>query len=261
MMRQASALSAVNIAEGREGYPDEYGDRSGGLREKRRVHVDRTVGGDSHHRPDRRLGAAGYPWRISSAAVDDDVGRCPFHRADDRRHRKRSAACMAQPTSVWPLHHTQNVASNNQFASSTEFFRYAVTNNIFEVDVSFFYAPGLLKGRNPATFSATNNAWCIVGNITESYPATAPAVFSRNLGGGSLSFERMDDPLEGDPARRGVVRQLAGHPFEDRAFVFATKGSAGYALMKENLRFNDFTNLFQRLDRDGVILTNQVLRP
>jgi prepilin-type N-terminal cleavage/methylation domain-containing protein len=166
-----------------------------------------------------------------------------------------------KPTSVWPLHHTQNVASNNQFASSTEFFRYAVTNNIFEVDVSFFYAPGLLKGRNPATFSATNNAWCIVGNITESYPATAPAVFSRNLGGGSLSFERMDDPLEGDPARRGVVRQLAGPPFEDRAFVFATKGSAGYALMKENLRFNDFTNLFQRLDREGVILTNQVLRP
>lgn len=175
--------------------------------------------------------------------------------------QEASRGMYGTPTSSWPLHHTQNVASNNQFASSTEFFRYAVTNNIFDVGVSFFHAPGLLKGRNPATFSATNNAWCIVGNITEAYPATAPAVFTRNLGGGSLCFERMDDPLEGDPARRGVVRQLAGHPFEDRAFVFATKGSAGYALMKENLRFNDFTNLFQRLDRDGVILTNQVLRP
>jgi prepilin-type N-terminal cleavage/methylation domain-containing protein len=161
----------------------------------------------------------------------------------------------------WPLYHTTNVASNNQFTSSTEFFRYAVTNGIFEVGVSFFHAPGLPQGQNPTSFSATNNAYCIVGSITDSFPATGPAVFTRNLGGGSQSFARMNDPLAGDTARRGVVTQLAGMPFEDKGFVFATKGSAGYALMKENLRINDFTNLFQRIDINGAIITNQVLRP
>jgi prepilin-type N-terminal cleavage/methylation domain-containing protein len=167
-------------------------------------------------------------------------------------------------SSAWPLYGGSNVASNNQFSTSTEYFRYAVTNGIFEVGVSFFGAPGLPMAQNPTTggFSATNNAYCIVGNVSDSYPATAPAVFTRNLGGSAgQPFTAMNATLSGDAAKKGVVQQLAGMPFEDKGFVFATKGSAGYALMRENLRINDFTNLFQRLDINGVVITNQILRP
>ena len=168
--------------------------------------------------------------------------------------------------SAWPIYSSGgDVPSNNVFQTSTEFFRYSITNGMFEVAASFFSAPGLPQGKDAASsggFSATNNAWCVVGTVSEAYPSTAPVIMTRNLGGGTGgTFVQMSSTLSGDTAKKGVVAQLGGQPFEDKGFAFATKGAAGYALMKENLRINEFTNLFQRIDQNGSSLTNFVLRP
>ena len=163
--------------------------------------------------------------------------------------------------SAWPIYGATDIPSNNTFKTSTEFFRYAITNGSFEVSASFFSAPGLPQARDSLSFSATNNAWSVVGTVTESYPSTGPVIMSRNLGGGADAFTAMDGTLTGNAAKKQIVQQLGGQPFEDKGFVFATKGCSGFALMKETLRINDFTNLFQRLDQNGVILTNSLLRP
>lgn len=163
---------------------------------------------------------------------------------------------------AWPTYNATTVASNGQFKTSTDFFQYNMTNSIFEVNASFFGGNGLPGARDAVSFSATNNCWAIVSGMSDSYPATAPAVFTRNLGGSPANpFEKMNDAVTPDPARKGVIQQLAGIPFEDKGFAFATKGAAGFALMKEQLRVEAFTNLFQRLDSNGAIITNQVLRP
>ena len=48
--------------------------------------------------------------------------------------------------------------------------------------------------------------------------------------------------------------------FSNRAFVFATRGAAGYSLLERDLLIPQFTNLFNRVDATGL-LNNDLLRP
>ena len=68
--------------------------------------------------------------------------------------------------------------------------------------------------------------------------------------------------MQGDSQRKGVVDKLERtDPFKDKGFAFATKGSSSFLLMKDDLRIQQFTNLFMRADANGQLITNNVLRP
>ena len=158
---------------------------------------------------------------------------------------------------AWPKYGTTDSPTANVFKTSTTFFQYMMTNGIMEVNPSFFSASGVEPAKDPTQFQATNNAWCIVGNISDSYPETSPAVFTKNL-----TISTMGEPMQGDSQRKGVVDKLERtDPFKDKGFAFATKGSSSFLLMKDDLRITQFTNLFMRVDSNGQAITNDILRP
>ena len=158
---------------------------------------------------------------------------------------------------AWPKYGTTTAPTANVFKTSSTFFQYMMTNGIMEVNPSFFAASGVEPAKDPKQFLATNNAWCIVGDISDAYPETSPAVFTKNL-----TISTMGETLAGDSQRKGVVDKLMRtDPFQDKGFAFATKGSSSFLLMKDDLRITQFTNLFMRGDSNGQTLTNTVLRP
>ncbi len=174
--------------------------------------------------------------------------------------------------SAWPKSGANNI-TNYQFATSTDFFRYMVTSEWMNVSFGFFSAPGVTAASNNATFDSANNAWCIVGDILDSYPDTAPALFTRNLGGGGgtsgTTFNTMNTTFTADA--RGFVDQIKDvAPFGKKGMVFVTTGGASFAPFKDDLKFSGstaFTNLFLRsgtgatgVDSAGNV-TNVVLRP
>ena len=167
-----------------------------------------------------------------------------------------------QANSAWPKAGSTNVASN-QFANSTDFFYWAITNNTFEGVVPAFFAAGKIpSAKNLTEFSSgagANNAWSVVGDVSDVYPVTSPVVITRNLGGSGKTFTKMDSTISANT--KGFVDQLAGEPFNDQALVYCTKGAASYALPQDNLKLVSFTNLFTRVDGLGNTLTNALLRP
>lgn len=69
------------------------------------------------------------------------------------------------------------------FANSTDYWKWAVTNRVLDADFSMFSAHGLLtyRGLDPTRFTPDHNAWCIVGDLTETVRSVAPLLFTRNL--------------------------------------------------------------------------------
>ena len=160
---------------------------------------------------------------------------------------------------AWPrFSKSQTKVESNEFANSTDFFQYMMTNEIMSVNPSFFAASGLTAATDPTQFKDVNNAWCLVGDLVDTYPENSPAIFTRNL-----TITTIGDKLTGDIQRKNVVDKLDhdANPFKDKGFAFATKGSASFMLMKEDLRVEKFTNLFMCVDNLGKALTNGILRP
>lgn len=160
----------------------------------------------------------------------------------------------------WPFSGPTEV-TNFQFSTSTEFIIAIVTNGNLSVNFSFFAPLGVKPAVGDyTTFHATNNGWCVVGDVDSHYPDTAPLIFTKNLTG----FSRMDTPIlageeEISPA---MMPSDPNAPFWGRsAFVFITRGGSGFGLNGSRLRHVSFTNVFRPLDRFGKPLTNTVLRP
>ncbi len=164
--------------------------------------------------------------------------------------------------SGWPKYGSPSKPEDNEFANSTDFFRAMVTNETMNVSFSFFSAPGIVPATGPTDFKDVNNAWCIAADVIDSYPETAAVLFTKNLGGGSTTFDSMDDSITADTAAKGVPNQLADvAPFGRKGLSFVTKGGSGFALFKDDLKTQNFTNLFIRVNTDGSSITNRVLRP
>ncbi len=185
---------------------------------------------------------------------------------------RETEGIYASTSSAWPKSGANNI-TNYQFSTSTDFFRYMVTSEWLNVSFGFFAAPGVPAASNNATFGAQNNAWCIVGDVLDSYPDTAPALFTRNLGGGggtgATSFNTMNTTFTNDG--KGFVNEIKDvAPFGKKGMVFVTKGGASFAPFKDDLKLTGttaFTNLFLRggagasgVDAAGNV-TNVVLRP
>ena len=159
----------------------------------------------------------------------------------------------------WPLY-GKTMVGNYQFSNSTDLFISMTTVGVMDVQFSFF-AP---YGVKPATgwyqtFTSTNNGWCVVGNVDETYPDDAPILFTSNL-----AIPSMDTPIveENGWLSPSLLPQDKHAPFRGRdAFVFATKNGQVFGLYGELLKYESFTNLFRQVTTNGVRLTNPILRP
>ncbi len=174
----------------------------------------------------------------------------------------RSTEGIASSANAWPMYGATLNITNYQFSTSTEFFRYMVTSEWMTVGYNFFTASGVKVNDNPNVMDPINNAWCIVADITDSFPETAPAMFTRNLGGAAATpFTKLDDTLSADA--RGMVNQVADvQPFGKRGLVVITKGLASHPIGRDQLMLNTFTNeYFRRATIVGTNLNNRVLRP
>jgi prepilin-type N-terminal cleavage/methylation domain-containing protein len=155
--------------------------------------------------------------------------------------------------SGWPRTGATDI-NKFQFANTTDFFVYMVTSGTMQVNFQYFAADGIPGAGSASGFTQDNNAWCIVGSISDAYPETAPAVFTRNL----YPFTAMNSALLAGGA---VALDDSRKPFGAKGFAFATKGGGAISTIKDNLKPQNFTNLFNVASVTGPALTNSVLRP
>jgi prepilin-type N-terminal cleavage/methylation domain-containing protein len=87
-----------------------------------------------------------------------------------------------------------STTATEPFLTSTDFFKWAITNGIVDSTFRVCWAKGmdLYNGVDPVKFTEKNNAWCVVADISESDSSMMPVMFTRNLNIASLA-----DPLEG----------------------------------------------------------------
>jgi prepilin-type N-terminal cleavage/methylation domain-containing protein len=128
------------------------------------------------------------------------------------------------------------------YANSTDYWKYVITNNVMNVDFSFFSAPGIspYKGNDPTLFTEANNAWCISADVSDSTADGTPLLFTRNLNITKTDEKQLDTKMPGDRT-----------PFGSKGVVMVTKGGGAMTLKKDyiNANFNPTGS------------TNDVLRP
>lgn len=167
---------------------------------------------------------------------------------------KDTESIYSTSSSGWPKAGGATDMATYTFANTTDFFKYMITGGVMSVNFQFFAAAGVPSAANEAAFTEANNAWCVVGNITDIYPETSPAVFTRNL----YPFAKMDAGLI-----TGTKIKLddSKRPFGEKGFSFASKGGGAFSIITEDLKPMNFTNLFSVSSLQGAALTNTVLRP
>jgi prepilin-type N-terminal cleavage/methylation domain-containing protein len=132
-------------------------------------------------------------------------------------------------------------ASQATFGTSTEYWRWLVTNRAFDCTFAVCAGPGVAayEGINPAAFSATNNAWCAVDGLGPDSHSATPWIFTRNLG----------------------IASLAGSNYLSSLTRDAPFGQSGVAVVRLDGRaeFIKAADLDARFNPQGA--TNAVLRP
>ncbi len=130
---------------------------------------------------------------------------------------------------IWP-----GSEGMTNITSSTLYFRMLVDDGIVQgVDFSYFSAPGtaVYSTTNSSEFLADGNAWCVTDGIKDSWPATVPFMFTKNvlLGGsvgGNINLEPTLDP--------NAV------PFGDKFAVIVTKSGASRVIPGNQFNQNTF---------------------
>ena len=95
----------------------------------------------------------------------------------------RSIMDPSEPRSAWPQTDGKRHQSGIAHQTSTEFFKWAVTSDVMGFDFSFFTGPGMAVNNTqiPDTFTADQNAWCIVANVDTNTTESMPVLFTRNI--------------------------------------------------------------------------------
>jgi hypothetical protein len=127
------------------------------------------------------------------------------------------------------------------YNNSTDVWKSMVTNEMLDVDFSFFGASGLphYNGVDPEKFTAENNAWCVTGDLNLGSKNNAPLLFTSNL-----QITKLDDSN-----LKEMVADV--NPFGFSGVVVAYKGGQARILKLDQLdeAFNPH------------MLENDVLRP
>ncbi|MFH0907420.1 MAG: prepilin-type N-terminal cleavage/methylation domain-containing protein [bacterium] len=124
--------------------------------------------------------------------------------------------------------------TGGDFADSTAFMRYLVTNKIMNVPYSFFAAKGVQAAANQAGFQATNNAWCATLDINDSVPDGTPVFFTRNLDIATLGAETAN--LQSKLADSANTQA----PFGNKGVVVVGKGGNAYYLLGDQVTYPNF---------------------
>lgn len=128
--------------------------------------------------------------------------------------------------------------SSEYDANSTSYFRWLMDDdpqasvNVLSQDFGVFVGPGVPQAREFANFTADNNGWSAVANMTpETPPSNSPMFFSRNFNQGQLNT----DP---DTVVTGIGDGQGGYdtPFGDRAVVMVYNGGGGAGLTGRAMR-------------------------
>ena len=123
-------------------------------------------------------------------------------------------------------------ASNGEVAyqNSTEVWKAMVTNDLLDVDFSFFGASGLKKygGVDPDKFTPEHNAWCVTADLSMNSKNNVPLLFTRNL-----QITHLDTP-----ELKNQVTDV--NPFGFNGVVVAYKGGQASIMKLNDLeeRFN-----------------------
>ncbi len=124
----------------------------------------------------------------------------------------------------WP------VSDSDNYNNSTQWFIYAVSNNIISgVDFTFFSAPGTRVRANAEDFDDQANAWSVAVNLSEGTPASVPFLFTKNIQPGS-DLSTLQTPAL-DPE---------GVPFNDTLGIVVTKGGSVANLPRQVFTIQNF---------------------
>ena len=125
------------------------------------------------------------------------------------------------------------------FATSTDFFRWMVTNQVVDSTFALFGASGLpiCHSAEGSVFTEANNAWCITADLGRGRN-DAPLLFTRNLG-----VKRLNEPA--------LASLTDDAPFGRAGVAVVTRSGTTLVLPPKDLdtRFNP------------VNASNKVLRP
>ena len=155
----------------------------------------------------------------------------------------------------FPKYGATTVVTNNVFKDTADYLRYLVTGEVMSVNWSFFVAPGVPPATGGDTFSGTNHAWRMVADVTESFPETAPVLWTKNL-----SLTTLGEQIT--PRPNQIPQKLEDmQPYAQKGLVIVAKGASAQKLIKDDLKIFAFTNIFVRASVDGTVLTNRVLIP
>ncbi|MBM4156203.1 MAG: type II secretion system protein [Lentisphaerae bacterium] len=155
----------------------------------------------------------------------------------------------------FPKYGATTVVTNNAFKDTADYLRYLVTGEVMSVNWSFFVAPGVPPATGSETFSGTNHAWRMVSDVTESFPETAPVLWTKNL-----SLTTLGEQIT--PRPNQLPQKLEDmQPYAQKGLVIIAKGASAQKLIKDDLKIFAFTNIFVRASVDGTALTNRVLVP
>ncbi len=126
------------------------------------------------------------------------------------------------------------------FTTSTDYWRWLVTNQVVDVTFALFSAPGLptCNSADGNDFTESHNAWCIAADMANARN-NAPLMFTRNLLVQTLNEAAPRDKLSPDA------------PFGDAAVIVVTRMGSTHILKPADLndRFNP------------INASNKVLRP
>ncbi|MBR4251506.1 MAG: type II secretion system protein [Kiritimatiellae bacterium] len=122
-----------------------------------------------------------------------------------------------------------------KFSTSTDYFKYLVTNEVMSVSFDFFAAKGIpgKKTTNPSEFKAENNAWKLVLGLDECAEGF-PFLFTRNA-------DISASTLNSDPSDNQAI-ELSGTqaPFQKKGMVAVLKGGAAFSLKgAKQLKYNN----------------------
>jgi prepilin-type N-terminal cleavage/methylation domain-containing protein len=169
---------------------------------------------------------------------------------------KQTEDIYSYSNTAWP-----DADSSDYGATSTDYFKYMIEEDVMNVSYGFFAGPGMETAEDPNSFDADKNAWCAVDNDSDTYGEladTAPLFYTRNL-----DVDTLEDAYDIDP-KTALGSGDYDTPFGKDAFIFVTKGGAAFGLMKNDLRQDSFKRLFDvtvAVSNQIEQLYNQVLNP
>ncbi len=139
------------------------------------------------------------------------------------------------PEEVW--------AAYRRATNTTAFFTSPIRESVVKCDYSLFSAPGVTpyRGTNTALFKPENNAWCMVGDLTNESSNQVPVFLTRNVKACTLAelHGLIADTLSDEApfGKKCVIVVLKNHK------AFTLDGNADWSSV---LGAHDYTNRILR---------------